>query len=131
MDIYYRSPAYAREHNESDLFRASHRENVNCSRVIDKAIAASFDGWKLARHCLADILEQYDPARVAMILATTVTYKAWDGRISRDNKKWAEGIKLPETIPGGLANSFTAYLLDTHPAVLDGFVSMFRKEVKI
>ena len=61
--------------------------------------------------------------RVAMVLANTVQLQDWDGRYSRRNKEWAKTIPNdnPETVRCG-------YALNSHPAVLDGFIDLVRVE---
>ena len=61
--------------------------------------------------------------RVALVLANTVQLRDWDGRYSRRNKEWAKTIPNdnPETVRCG-------YVLNSHPAVLDGFIDLVREE---
>ena len=53
----------------------------------------------------------------------TVQLQDWDGRYSRRNKEWAKTIPNdnPETVRCG-------YALNSHPAVLDGFIDLVREE---
>ena len=53
----------------------------------------------------------------------TVQLQDWDGRYSRRNKEWAKTIPNdnPETVRCG-------YALNSHPAVLDGFIDLVRVE---
>ena len=55
--------------------------------------------------------------------ANTVQLQDWDGRYSRRNKEWAKTIPNdnPETVRCG-------YVLNSHPAVLDGFIDLVREE---
>ena len=52
-----------------------------------------------------------------------VAVQDWDGRYSRRNKEWAKTIPNdnPETVRCG-------YALNSHPAVLDGFIDLVREE---
>lgn len=64
------------------------------------------------------------------MLATTVQYKSWDGRFSSSNKDWAFSVHLPE---GQSASGFdrrSDYIVDSHPAVLDGFIWQARREIR-
>lgn len=58
------------------------------------------------------------------MLAYTVRHKERDGRFSRDNKAWANSIDTShiEKEPYHL-------VVNSHPGVLDGFISKFRREV--
>ena len=56
-----------------------------------------------------------------MVLSNTVQLQDWDGRYSQRNKEWAKTIPNdnPETVRCG-------YALNSHPAVLDGFIDLVR-----
>ena len=56
-------------------------------------------------------------------VGNTVQLQDWDGRYSRRNKEWAKTIPNdnPETVRCG-------YALNSHPAVLDGFIDLVREE---
>ena len=127
--IYYQSGAYAREHNELEAFRASHRENVACKKDIEETVSRNFDGMHLNQCVISDVLARHDPERVKLVLASTIQDKEWDGRFSRSNKEWASSVQLPDTATESGFDRRYDYSVDTHPAVLDGFVSMFRKEI--
>ena len=127
--IYYQSGAYAREHNELEAFRASHRENVACKKDIEETVSRNFDGMHLNQSVISDVLARHDPERVKLVLASTIQDKEWDGRFSRSNKEWASSVQLPDTAAESGFDRRYDYSVDTHPAVLDGFVSMFRKEI--
>ena len=128
--IYLESVSYAREHGELDQFRSSHHANIACKNEIDNAIARNFDGMHLKDDCAKDVLALYGPERVQMILAATVQEREWDGRFSRSNKDWAFSIPLPDTTIEGGYNRRYEYESTSHPAVLDGFISLVRKEVR-
>ena len=70
-----------------------------------------------------DVIRNYGMERVALVLANTVQLQDWDGRYSRRNKEWAKTIpnENPETVRCG-------YVLNSHPAVLDGFIDLVREE---
>ena len=59
----------------------------------------------------------------AKTIDNTVQLQDWDGRYSRRNKEWAKTIpnENPETVRCG-------YVLNSHPAVLDGFIDLVREE---
>lgn len=128
MDIYYSTGSYAREHDELDLFRSSHRENIACRHAIESACAAYFDGMHLSRLAVIEVLEQFSSDRIALVLATTVQDKLYDGRFSRSNKDWSRSVRLLDVdpaAPAGMTRS-PMMLVSTHPAVLDGFIGLFR-----
>ena len=127
--IYYQSGTYAREHNELDAFRASHRVNIACKKDIEETISRNFDGMHLKHDAVTDVLAGHNLERVKLVLASTIQDKEWDGRFSRSNKEWAASVQLPDTATEAGFDRKYDYSVDTHPAVLDGFVSMFRKEI--
>lgn len=73
-------------------------------------------------------MEKYGSERIAFVLANTIQQEAWDGRFSRDNKAWASEFPIPENMANGIDLN-RELIVSSHPAVLDGFVDMFRKEV--
>ena len=62
--------------------------------------------------------------------AMTVGNVLYDGRFSRQNKDWAEHIEVPENISRG-RNLNLDYVIESHPAVLDGFIDMARAEIRM
>ena len=129
IPIYYENGAYARDHKELEQFRNSHVENINCKKAIEESISKNFDGFRLARHAVTDVIDQYGPDRVALVLAATVQLKNWDGRFSNQNKDWAFTVRMPDSRGNASYDHRDAYAVNSHPAVLDGFVSIARKEI--
>lgn len=130
VPVYYESAAYAREHGELEPFRISHRASIGCKNAIQDAIARHFDGMHLSKEAVQEVFAQYGQERVCVVLAATVQAKAWDGRFSSANKGWAFSIPLPD---GESASGFDRrddYVVTSHPAVLDGFISMARRALK-
>ena len=130
IPVYYETAAYARENGELELFRLSHRTNIACKNDIQAAISRHFDGMRLDKETAKEVLDQYGAERVSIVLAATVQYKSWDGRFSSSNKDWAFSVHLPE---GQSASGFdrrSDYIVDSHPAVLDGFIWQARREIR-
>ena len=121
--LYPHSAAYAREHGELEQYRASNNANLQCKESIEAAVREHFDGMYLSHDAAKGVIEIYGMERVAMVLANTVQLQDWDGRYSRRNKEWAKTIPNdnPETVRCG-------YALNSHPAVLDGFIDLVREE---
>lgn len=130
VPVYYGSGTYARDNKELELFRSSHMENINCKKAIEDAIAANFDGIRLNKSAVSDVLAKFSSERVAMVLAATVQTKSWDGRFSPQNKDWAFTVRMPESRPDMNYDRRDAYTVTTHPAVLDGFITLARKEMQ-
>lgn len=59
----------------------------------------------------------------------TLRYKNYDDRFSHSNKEWAEQVGTPENNADRMTFR-TDWVVDSHPAILDGFVTMFREELE-
>lgn len=127
--VYRQSRDYAREHGEIPAFRDSFRMNIACKNAIETAVRENFDGMHLSADAVKPVLEQYGAERVGYVLANTIQEKAWDGRFSHRNKEWAAGISIAENTVMG-ENRNREFAVDSHPTILDGFVSMFRDELR-
>lgn len=125
VPVYYESFAYAAENGEVDLYRISRQLNEDCRNAIEEAIADNFDGMRLADDATKSVVEQFGMERMGYILAYTLNYNNHDGRYSHSNKKWAD-----TTCKGERGNNIrTDWIVRSHPAVLNGFVDMYRKEL--
>ena len=122
--IYRQTAQYAMEHGEKDAYFASRRAYEDCRKAIESSINSHFDGMHLDRRCLTEVMEKYGPERVSGVLACTIQQKEWDERFSRSNREWA--MKIDTSHMGREPYQFAC---ESHPALLDGFVSMFRREV--
>ena len=127
--VYYEPFSYAKENDEVDLYRTSYRLNGECKQAIHEAIADNYDGMHLGDAAVNQVVKQYGMERVGYILANTLRYKNYDGRFSPDNKEWAEQASTPEHNADRMTFR-TDWVIDSHPAILDGFVTMFRKELE-
>ena len=123
--LYPYSAKEARERNELSLWRESHRANIACREAIEDAIRRSFDGMHLDKDCITLVLDEYGYKRTAWVLANTLHELEWDGRFSPANKQWAERRYIPQD-----ERHNAAITVRSHPAVLDGFVSLYRKAVQ-
>ena len=123
--LYPYSAKEARERNELSLWRESHRANIACRDAIEDAIRRSFDGMHLNKDCITPVLDEYGYKRTAWVLANTLHELKWDGRFSPANKQWAERRCIPQD-----ERHNAAITVRSHPAVLDGFVSLYRKAVQ-
>lgn len=119
--VYPYSAAEAKRLGELEQWRESNRANRFCKDAIESAIRENFDGMHLKHDCTERVLEKYGYKRVAWVLANTLQEKADDGRFSRENKAWASRVY----IPSDKENNYT-FVVDSHPAVLDGFINQYR-----
>ena len=125
VSVYYESFAYATKNGEVDLYRISRQLNEDCRNAIEEAIVDNFDGMHLADDATKSVVEQFGMERIGYILAYTLNYNNHDGRYSHSNKEWAD-----ITCKGERGNNIrTDWIVRSHPAVLNGFVDMYRKEL--
>ena len=123
--LYPYSAKEARERNELSLWRESHRANIACREAIEDTIRQNFDGLYLNEDCLAPVLAEYGYKRTERVLTATLQELSWDGRFSPANKQWAERRYIPQD-----ERHNAEITVRSHPAVLDGFVSLYRKAVQ-
>ncbi len=122
--IYRQSAQYAMEHGEREAYFASRRAFEACGNAIDESVNSHFDGMHLPDSVVRDVLTKYSAERVTLVLARTVQEKEWDLRFSRANREWAR------TVDTSCIGKEPYYCMATaHPAILDGFISLFRKQV--
>lgn len=128
VPVYYEPFSYAKENDEVDLYRTSYRLNSECKQAIHEAIADNYDGMYLGDGAVDQVVRQYGMERVGYILANTLHHKSYDDRFSHSNKEWAEQVSTPEHNADRMTFR-TDWVVDSHPAILDGFVTMYREEL--
>ncbi len=104
--------------------RLEHAAKVFCKDAIEQKIAEKFDGRVLPKECAEEVIKQHGVERVCYVLANTVVKSANDGRYSPDNKEWAS--KIAPT----LENGNYEYTINSHPAVLNGFINQARRYIE-
>jgi hypothetical protein len=120
--LYPYSASDAVKHNEIVLWRASFQENIACKEAIESSIRCNFDGMYLAPNCAEAVIADYGFKRVNFVLANTLQIKSFDGRFSRSNKEWGEKVFIPPD-----AEHNYRFAVESHPAVLDGFIQEVRQ----
>ena len=127
--IYFHSAAYAHEHGELDQYRASHKANIACKEAIEQAIADNYRDNRLDPACVQQVLQQFDPGRIFYVLANAVRQKDYDGRISRDNKAWAQTIPVCGDKDGCGYDRNVSFVVDrSHTGLMDLFLTQTRRE---
>lgn len=126
IPIYPHTGAYAHANGEIDKFRESNLANIACKAAIEAAIAKHFDSMHLKPQAVSEVMDVFGAERVQYVLANTIQIKSWDGRFSRDNKAWAAKIDVVEDVTAGHDRRL-GFVINSHPAVLDGFVSQARQ----
>ncbi len=116
--LYTGTPAEARAEGQLQQWKDSQQANILCRIAIESEIRQSFDGMYLDAGCAERVVEQFGFDRVRYVLAATVQEKDYDGRFSRSNKAWAAQTSV---------SGNNQFVVESHPAVLDGFISQFRR----
>ncbi|MBE6034077.1 MAG: DUF3849 domain-containing protein [Clostridiales bacterium] len=124
--VYPYSFQFAKENQELDLYKESHKANVDCKNAIEKVIAQNFDGLRLAKSTAEQVISQFGYDRVNFVLANSVQQKNHDGRFSRENKEWANSFFIAHDKVQGFDKRLE-FAVDSHPAVLDGFINQARR----
>ena len=97
----------------------------NCGSDIEKGISTHFDGMHLNTEFIANLYALYGEERMNYVLANTVQMSDGDGRYSPGNKAWAKEINI-----NNAEDDRRTFYVNSHPAVLDGFITAYRKHVK-
>ena len=97
----------------------------NCGLDIEKGISTHFDGMHLNTDFIANLYALYGEERMNYVLANTVQMSDGDGRYSPGNKAWAKEINI-----NNAEDDRRTFYVNFHPAVLDGFITAYRRYVK-
>ena len=124
VPLYPYSAKDAMKRGEIEKWRESFRENCACAGGIDILIRENFDGMHLKKGTVEKIVELYGYKRVEHVLANTVQERRGDGRFRPDNRAWANRHFIP---PDEIHNY--CFAARSHSAILDGFISHYRKLV--
>ena len=125
----YRFPAErARENGELELYRASNKASAACKEAIEKAISEHYCDNVLHREAVAQVAEQFGQERMLYVLAATVRHFDSDGRISRDNKRWANTIPAYQNGDGMDSDRSVQFVVSSHPGLTDLFLTGARRE---
>ena len=113
-----------------DAYLDSRKLNLDCKKAIEEAIRENFDGLHLKQDAAKEVVERFGEERMNFVMANTIRELSHDGRFSRQNKDWAEHIEVPENVSRD-RNLNLDYVVESHPAVLDGFIDMARAEIRM
>ncbi len=125
--LYPHTAAYALEHGELEQYRASLQANIACKNAIEAAIRQYFDRRHLNEVAVTEVMSAYGKERICYVIANTLQQKSWDARFSSANKAWAEQFEIVAAVRPDY-DSRGAFVVDSHPAVLDGFTGLLRRE---
>lgn len=125
--VYPHSAAYASEYREMAQYDLSYQTNSTCKEAIEQTISAYYaEDRPDMEAAVKDVPGKFGTERVQFILANTIQRKNYDGRISQDNKAWAENIP---TLEDSDASRHCTYLVvnQVSPGLTDLFTRQFRK----
>lgn len=125
--LYKHTAAYALEHGELEQYRAFLQANIACKNAVEAAIRQHFDGMHLNEAAVTEVMGAYRKERVCYVVANTIQQKSWDERFSSSNKEWAAQFEIGAAVRPDY-DSRGAFVVDSHPAVLDGFTGLLRRE---
>ena len=129
IPVYKYPAAYARENNELEQYRASHKANVACKNAIETAIRDNYRNNCLGKDGVKQVADQFGYERMFYVLANTVQRKNFDGRISRDNKDWAKTIPVFEDKNYFGEDRRSSFEVDScNPGLTDIFINQARRE---
>jgi len=126
QSVYMQSSDYARENGELDKYRENLRLNKECGKVIDEAIKECVvpTGYRFTPESVNKVMDVFGEKRMSVVLANTVRLQDWDGRYSKDTRDWANRIEIPQV------RDKRDFFVNAHPAVLDGYIRLARKEIE-
>ena len=104
------------------------RRIIACKGAIENAIAENYRDNRLGGDAVPQVIEQFGYTRTLYVMANTVQQKDWDGRFSPANKAWAKTVDIPPNPDGFGGNRNLDFVVDSHPAVLNGFIDLVREE---
>ena len=128
LPVYPYPADHAREQGELDVYRASFRANVSCKEAIEAAIRDNYHDNRLDTAAVGQVAEQFGQERMLYVLAATVRHFDYDGRISRDNKRWANTIPVYENKDGMDSDRSVQFVVSSHPGLTDLFLTQARRE---
>ena len=118
IPIYDGTAREANEQGELDKFKASAEADENCKTAIENAIARNYDGSRLNTNAaIREVREQFGEKRLTRVTASLIANRKFEGRISPENRAWADKKAVSEEIGSG----------HTHPGLLDIFAARLRE----
>jgi len=124
--LYRSSLLEAKRNNEVELWRESHRANIECKKAIEQSIFDNYDGTHLKGETAKDLCDIHGIDRVGWVLANTVQHHDWDGRYRPYNRNWANEF----TIPKGEAKDYAFdFCVNSHPEIINGLINQYREHV--
>lgn len=131
LPVYPYPADHAREQGELDVYRASFRANVSCKDAIEAAIRDNYHDNRLDTAAVGQVAEQFGQERMLYVLAATIRHFDYDGRISQDNKRWANTIPAYQNGDGMDSDRSVQFVVGSHPGLTDLFLTQARHEQRL
>ena len=131
LPVYPYPADHARENGELDVYRASFRANVSCKDAIEAAIRDNYHDNRLDTAAVGQVAEQFGQERMLYVLAATVRHFDYDGRISQENKRWANTIPAYQNGDGMESDRSVQFVVGAHPGLTDLFLTQARQEQRL
>ena len=131
LPVYPYPADHARENGELDAYRASFHANVSCKDAIEAAIRDNYHDNRLDTAAVGQVAEQFGQERMLYVLAATVRHFDYDGRISQDNKRWANTIPAYQNGDGVDSDRSVQFVVGSHPGLTDLFLTQARHEQRL
>lgn len=126
--LYKKDFASADKNNEVSLYKNSLQSNTDCANAISNIMRKNYNGQNLQGDYITPIVNDFGLQRVQYVLANSIQLSHRDGRISMDNKKWAEGVKiLDDEIPQGAIDHRYEFKIPMDCGIIDIFANKFRR----
>ena len=129
--VYPYNRTSAKRDEALEQYQESYELNIKCTEAIEQSIEKGFDGnqgYRLSPELAREVIGEFGYDRVNHILANTLQQLKSDGRFSRENKEWAKKAYIPLDKVGPSDRRKDFVVNKSHPAVLDGFINLVRKE---
>ena len=118
VPIYNGTAQEANERGELGKFKNSAKADENCKTAIENAIARNYDGSRLnTSAAIREVREQFGEKRLTRVTASLIANRRFEGRISPENRAWADKKSTSKEIGSG----------HTHPGLLDIFATRLRE----
>lgn len=128
IQVYPYSVSRAEEDGDLDWYRQSHKLNIACKDAIENAITRHYRNNTLDAKAVQAVVDQFGWARTSFVLVNTIRNKTWDGRISQENKQWAQLAPMFSDVDSQGNNRRLRYVINSHPGLTDMFVKELRRQ---
>lgn len=123
--VYLKSWEEAVRLKEQPLYNESRSLNTELMEEMARQIKANYNGLHLDSRVARGLLAEFGAQRTAAMLANVIQHRPWEGRFSPSNRRWAQGMTLPQDPAWDRLSR-----CDTHPGLLNELVTDVRQEVR-